>query len=56
MFLLFIVIEIGIYLLTYGNARYKYPYIITMMVFVAPVIHESTIFQKLRLKHKLLAN
>ena len=51
-FLFFMILGIAIHLITFGDARYKYPYIITMMMFIAPVIHQSTISKKLMLKYK----
>lgn len=56
LFLLFMVLGITIHLLTFGDARYKYPYIITMMIFVAPVIYQSTVSKKLILKYKPITN
>jgi hypothetical protein len=48
--LLFIVGGILIHLLTFGNARFKYPYIITMMIFISPAVftfvHNKTLNTK----------
>jgi hypothetical protein len=38
LFLLFILAGVVILLLTFGNTRFKYPYIITMMIFISPVV------------------
>lgn len=51
-FLIFMMLGITIHLLTFGDARFKYPYIITMMIFIAPVIYQSTVSKKLMLKYK----
>ena len=56
LFLLFMALGISIHLLTFGDARYKYPYIITMMIFVAPIIYQSTIYKKLTLKYNTVPN
>lgn len=48
--LLFILGGISIHLLTFGDARFKYPYIITMMIFISPAvftfIHNKTLSAK----------
>jgi len=51
LFLLFMFLGISIHLLTFGDARYKYPYIISMMIFIAPIIYNSIISKKLVLKY-----
>lgn len=52
--LLFIVAGITIHFLTFGDARFKYPYIITMMIIISPVIsfiknHKTILNSKNRL-------
>ena len=49
--LLFMFLGISIHLLTFGDARYKYPYIISMMIFIAPIIYNSIISKRLVLKY-----
>jgi hypothetical protein len=49
LFLLFMSLGICIHLLTYGDARYKYPYIISMMIFIAPVVHNLINSRKITL-------
>jgi hypothetical protein len=51
LFLLFMSLGLCIHLLTYGDARYKYPYIISMMIFIAPVIYNSVNSKRLVLKY-----
>ena len=51
LFLLFMFLGISIHLLTFGDARYKYPYIISMMIFMAPVFYNSIISKELVLKY-----
>jgi hypothetical protein len=52
--LLFMFLGISIHLITFGDARYKYPYIISMMIFIAPVVYNSIISKRLVLKYSTL--
>jgi len=46
--LLFIIFGVGIHLITVGDARYKYPYIISMIIIIAPTI--KNYFENKKLK------
>lgn len=52
---LFIIFGISIHLLTFGDARFKYPYIIMMMIFIPPIVYQKIIPLKagLKLKYEL---
>ena len=56
LFILFMILGVAIHLLTFGDARFKYPYIIMMMIFISPVTYQTTISKKLNCKYKSLAN
>ncbi len=49
---LFIIFGISIHLLTFGDARFKYPYIITMMIFIPSIIYQRIITPKAVLKQQ----
>ncbi len=44
--LLFIIFGISIHLLTFGDARFKYPYMIIMMIFISPLVYQLVNPQK----------
>jgi hypothetical protein len=52
LFLLFIITGILINLLTYGDARYKYPYIICAIIIIAPVVSQFKNDLKMNFKIK----
>lgn len=46
--ILFSVMGIFIHLLTFGDARYKYPYIITAMIFISPIVNQIVNKKKIK--------
>jgi len=47
--LLFIIFGVGIHLITVGDARYKYPYVISMIIIIAPAVKNFLENKKLKI-------